>query len=368
MPDDSQTSRRGALQTIAAVSGAVGCGALAVPTVRFLVEPALGAAGAGRWIKTLPADALPEGEPKRVALVADHRDAWTLEKDVELGAAWLLRKGSAVVAWSTVCPHLGCAVDKSATRPGLQLPLPRLVVRRRRQPPDGALAARARHAGEQGRRRLRPRRVSALPARDAGERAGLSLPCRRFARSVTGSTSGRPGARGAPTWLDHPLVGGSAWSSALAASVATCFGVLALTGLLLMTAYAPAPQAAWASVHYVQFVQHGGWVVRGLHYWAAQSLFVLAAAARRPRRADGDATASPARSAGGSRSSSSASRWPRGSPAASCRGTSSGWWARVVEGNIAGLAPVIGGFVRADDRGRLGARRARARRGPSRCT
>ena len=122
VPDDSQTSRRGALQTIAAVSGAIGCGALAVPTVRFLVEPALGAAGAGRWIKTLPADALPEGEPKRVALVADHRDAWTLEKDVELGAAWLLRKGTAVVAWSTVCPHLGCAVDRSATGPGFNCP------------------------------------------------------------------------------------------------------------------------------------------------------------------------------------------------------------------------------------------------------
>jgi len=120
--NDSQTSRRGALQTIAAVSGVIGCGAVAVPTVRFLVQPALGAAGAGRWIKTLPTDSLPEGEPKRVALVVVHRDAWTIEKDVELGAAWLLRKGTDVVAWSTVCPHLGCAVDRSATGPGFTCP------------------------------------------------------------------------------------------------------------------------------------------------------------------------------------------------------------------------------------------------------
>jgi Rieske Fe-S protein len=62
----------------------------------------------------VPIDSLTEGEPKRVALVADRHDAWTLEKDVELGAAWLLKKGGDVVAWSTVCPHLGCAVDKSA--------------------------------------------------------------------------------------------------------------------------------------------------------------------------------------------------------------------------------------------------------------
>ena len=121
MPD-SKTNRRDALKTALAVGGAVGCGALAVPTVRFLVAPALGAAGAGRWIKTVPIDSLTDGEPKRVALVADRHDAWTLEKDVELGAAWLLKKGSEVVAWSTVCPHLGCAVDKSAAGPGFNCP------------------------------------------------------------------------------------------------------------------------------------------------------------------------------------------------------------------------------------------------------
>jgi Rieske Fe-S protein len=119
---DSKTNRRDALKTVAAVAGAVGCGALAVPTVRFLVAPALGAAGAGKWIKTVPLDALSEGEPKRVALVADRRDAYTLEKDVELGAAWLLRKGSEIVAWSIVCPHLGCAVDRSAAGPGFNCP------------------------------------------------------------------------------------------------------------------------------------------------------------------------------------------------------------------------------------------------------
>jgi menaquinol-cytochrome c reductase iron-sulfur subunit len=120
--NEGKTNRRGALQVLAAVSGAAGCAALAVPTVRFVVAPALGATGAGRWIKTVTADSLPEGEPKRVALVADRRDAWTLEKDVELGAAWLLRKGTEVIAWSTVCPHLGCAVDRSATGAGFNCP------------------------------------------------------------------------------------------------------------------------------------------------------------------------------------------------------------------------------------------------------
>jgi menaquinol-cytochrome c reductase iron-sulfur subunit len=89
---------------------------------RFVVAPATGGAGAGYWIKTVPLDALPEGEPKRVSLIADHHDAWTLEKNVELGAAWLLRQGQNVIAWSTVCPHLGCAVDRGASGTGFYCP------------------------------------------------------------------------------------------------------------------------------------------------------------------------------------------------------------------------------------------------------
>jgi ubiquinol-cytochrome c reductase cytochrome b subunit len=145
-------------------------------------------------------------------------------------------------------------------------------------------------------------------------------------------------------WLDHPLVGGSAWGSALAASVATCFGVLALTGLLLMTAYAPSPQTAWASVHYVQFVQGGGWIVRGLHYWAAQSLFVLAAlhvvhgalaaSYRKPGEIGWWLTLLVLGLAVAEGITGGLLPWDQ-----------LGWWARVVEGNIAGLAPVIGGFV-----------------------
>jgi ubiquinol-cytochrome c reductase cytochrome b subunit len=145
-------------------------------------------------------------------------------------------------------------------------------------------------------------------------------------------------------WLDHPLVGGSAWGSAIAASVATCFGVLALTGLLLMTAYAPSPQTAWASVHYVQFVQGGGWVVRGLHYWAAQSLFVLAAlhvvhgalaaTYRKPGEIGWWLTLLVLGMAVGEGITGGLLPWDQ-----------LGWWARVVEGNIAGLAPVLGGFI-----------------------
>jgi Rieske Fe-S protein len=120
--EDSKTGRRGALKTLAVVSGAVGCGALAVPAARFLMAPVQGGAAAGRWIRTVPLETLREDEPKRVALVADRHDAWTLEKDAALGAVWLLRSGGAVLAWSIVCPHLGCAIERSATGPGFTCP------------------------------------------------------------------------------------------------------------------------------------------------------------------------------------------------------------------------------------------------------
>src|SRR5271165_3609725 len=114
--------RRDALRTLAMAGGAVGCAALAVPSVRVLVAPASEGAGGGVWIPTVRFDGLQQQEPKRVVLVSDHRDAWTLEKSVQLGAIWLMRVGELVRAWSTTCPHLGCAIDRSANSPGFNCP------------------------------------------------------------------------------------------------------------------------------------------------------------------------------------------------------------------------------------------------------
>jgi menaquinol-cytochrome c reductase iron-sulfur subunit len=100
------------LRTLAILGGAAGCASLAVPTARFVAAPAHAGSSSARWIPTVRLDSLEDGQPKRVALVADHRDAWTMEKQVELGAAWLVRQGEAVRAWSVTCPHLGCAIDR----------------------------------------------------------------------------------------------------------------------------------------------------------------------------------------------------------------------------------------------------------------
>ena len=123
MPEGDETGRRGALRTLITAGGAAfGC-ALAAPALVFVAGPLAPTGGgpsssSGRWIRTVKLDALREGEPRKVAVVADQRDAWTITKNVELGAAWLTRRGDTVTALSATCPHLGCSVNADAGRPG----------------------------------------------------------------------------------------------------------------------------------------------------------------------------------------------------------------------------------------------------------
>jgi cytochrome b6-f complex iron-sulfur subunit/menaquinol-cytochrome c reductase iron-sulfur subunit len=98
--------------TLAVVVGSCAVAAAAVIPVTAFVASPVGSKGAGgRWVRTLRLDQLVEGEPKRVAIVDDRRDAWTVERGVELGSVWLVKQGGKVTALSAVCPHLGCSVN-----------------------------------------------------------------------------------------------------------------------------------------------------------------------------------------------------------------------------------------------------------------
>jgi menaquinol-cytochrome c reductase iron-sulfur subunit len=114
-PDAGAEARSGRRAlSLAVIAG--GCAVLAgaaIPAVVFVAAPLTAPGAGGVWVKTLRLDQLREREPRRVALVADRRDAWTREQDVQLGSVWLVREGDAVVAFSAVCPHLGCSVDRA---------------------------------------------------------------------------------------------------------------------------------------------------------------------------------------------------------------------------------------------------------------
>lgn len=58
-------------------------------------------------VASLPAD----GTPLAVKVFDDKVDAWNKLKNVPIGTVWLRRQGEKVIAFNTICPHLGCAVD-----------------------------------------------------------------------------------------------------------------------------------------------------------------------------------------------------------------------------------------------------------------
>jgi menaquinol-cytochrome c reductase iron-sulfur subunit len=108
------TDRREALRLFVLGGIAVAGCALAAPAAFVIAAPARGGVSKESWVPTVHLDALEEGVPKKVQVVSERNDAWTRELHVELGSAWLVRRGATVTAFSSVCPHLGCAVNAEA--------------------------------------------------------------------------------------------------------------------------------------------------------------------------------------------------------------------------------------------------------------
>ncbi len=106
----STTTRRTALKL---GIGALGCGLAAIPAVPaigYVLHPLEGERVTGGF--------LPVGDraqfgatPVRVDLHADRTDAWARERDVKLGSCWVVEREGKLQAFSSACPHLGCAVD-----------------------------------------------------------------------------------------------------------------------------------------------------------------------------------------------------------------------------------------------------------------
>ncbi|MBX3187007.1 MAG: Rieske (2Fe-2S) protein [Labilithrix sp.] len=120
-PKPQETSRRALTLAICAGTCAIAA-ASAIPAAAFVAAPLGAGAGSGRWVRTVKLGELTPGQAKRVAIVSDRRDAWTVERGVELGSVWLLRNGDDVTAFSAVCPHLGCSVNAAPEAGGFACP------------------------------------------------------------------------------------------------------------------------------------------------------------------------------------------------------------------------------------------------------
>lgn len=74
--------------------------------------------------------------------------------------------------------------------------------------------------------------------------------------------------------LDEPIKGGARWAYVFGSALLGAFITQLVTGVALMTSYAPSDKTAWASVHYITFKQAGGWLVRGMHHFGAQMMVI----------------------------------------------------------------------------------------------
>jgi ubiquinol-cytochrome c reductase cytochrome b subunit len=75
--------------------------------------------------------------------------------------------------------------------------------------------------------------------------------------------------------LDEPVRGGARWAYIWGSALVLTFVIQAVTGYLLMSAYAPSATTAWSSVAHVTFTMRAGWIVRGLHHFGAQAMVIL---------------------------------------------------------------------------------------------
>jgi|LNFM01.1.fsa_nt_gb ubiquinol-cytochrome c reductase cytochrome b subunit len=74
----------------------------------------------------------------------------------------------------------------------------------------------------------------------------------------------------------RPLYGPARWSSALGHALVWLFVLEGLTGFALGNLYAPTARDAWGSIVYLERTLPLGAFVRGLHYWIAQVMIVVA--------------------------------------------------------------------------------------------
>lgn len=71
----------------------------------------------GRLKTTVTLGSLPDdGSPLQLKMLDDIVDAWNMFPNQEIGSIWIRKVGDQVLAFNTICPHLGCAVEHRASQ------------------------------------------------------------------------------------------------------------------------------------------------------------------------------------------------------------------------------------------------------------
>lgn len=77
--------------------------------------------------------------------------------------------------------------------------------------------------------------------------------------------------------LFERVPGGARWRYVWGSTLVFTFVLQMITGTMLWMGYSPSTKTAWESVYYIQNEMTLGWVVRGIHHFAAQTMVILMA-------------------------------------------------------------------------------------------
>ena len=77
------------------------------------------------------------------------------------------------------------------------------------------------------------------------------------------------------TTLDEKIPGGAKFTYALGSATLLTFLTLAVTGIWELFYYVPSVNQAYNSVNFIRFQVPFGWLIHGIHYWAASVMVVL---------------------------------------------------------------------------------------------
>jgi ubiquinol-cytochrome c reductase cytochrome b subunit len=146
------------------------------------------------------------------------------------------------------------------------------------------------------------------------------------------------------TISDRPIPGGSSWFYVLGATLVFIFTLQMVSGIFLALYYVPTPDHAHASVQYIQNEAAFGSFVRGMHHWGASFMMVIVAlhmlrvfvfgSYKKPREIVWLLGVGLIALVGGFAFTGYLLPWDQ-----------KAYWATVVGTNVAGTAPVLGGFL-----------------------
>jgi menaquinol-cytochrome c reductase iron-sulfur subunit len=91
--------------------------ALAIPGVRYLLDPLTKKGQAGGFRTLARLSQLTPGKPQAFPIIEERQDAWVKYPKEPIGSVWLIRQigeKPSVAAFTAECPHLGCAVGLAA--------------------------------------------------------------------------------------------------------------------------------------------------------------------------------------------------------------------------------------------------------------